>query len=86
MILTELAFYQLCLEKVNRKKHEFLYWEFPAYGGQQAVRLGKWKGIRKSIFKDSMHIQLYNLENDIQELNDVSGKYPGIVTKNAIDF
>ena len=60
-------------------KHEFLYWEFPSYGGQQAVRMGKWKGIRKNIFKDSMQIQLYNLENDIQELNDVSQNFPEIV-------
>ena len=41
--------------------------------------MGKWKGIRKNIFKDSMQIQLYNLENDIQELNDVSQNFPEIV-------
>ena len=25
----------------------YLYWEFPAYGGQQAIRQGKWKAIRQ---------------------------------------
>jgi len=38
-----------------------------------------WKGICKNIRKDSLHIQLYNLENDIQELNDVSTQYPDVV-------
>ncbi len=56
--------------------HDFLYWEFPSYGGQQAVRMGKWKGIRKDIFKGNMHIELYDLENDILESNDLSSKYP----------
>ena len=32
-------------------KHEFLYWEFPAYQGQQAVRMGDWKALRRDIFK-----------------------------------
>jgi len=43
--------------------------------------MGKWKGIRKNIFKDSLGVQLYNLEEDIQELNDVSARHPEIVRK-----
>jgi len=74
-----ISFLPTLLGKENQKKHEFLYWEFPAYGGQQAVRMGKWKGIRKNIFKDSLRVQLYNLEEDIQELNDVSSQHPEIV-------
>ena len=27
--------------------HEFLYWEFPSYGGQMAVRMGNLKALRK---------------------------------------
>jgi arylsulfatase len=38
--------------------------------------MGKWKGIRKDIFKGNMHIELYDLENDILESNDLSSKYP----------
>ncbi|HZH71831.1 MAG TPA: hypothetical protein VFD91_05030, partial [Mariniphaga sp.] len=45
------------------------------------VRMGKWKGLRRNIFKNDMDIQLYNLEEDIQELNDVSQKHPEIVKK-----
>ena len=30
-----------------QKEHEYLYWEFSPHGGQQAIRFGKWKAIRK---------------------------------------
>lgn len=63
----------------NQKQHDYLYWEFPAYKGQQAVRIGKWKGIRKDIFEDNMEIELYNLEEDIQEQNNIADQNPEIV-------
>jgi len=75
------SFLPTLLGNKNQDEHEFLYWEFPASGGQQAVRMGKWKGIRKNIFKDSLRVQLYNLEEDIQELNDVSLENPEVVQK-----
>ena len=65
----------------KQKKHDFLYWEFPSYNGQQAVRIGKWKGIRKDIFDGNMEIELYNLETDLKEQVDVSRQYPKIVEK-----
>lgn len=76
-----ISFLPTLLGEGNQKEHEFLYWEFPASGGQQAVRMGKWKGLRKNIFKDDLHIQLFNLEEDIQEQNDVSAQHPEIVQK-----
>ncbi len=63
----------------KQKKHEYLYWEYPEYGGQQAVRSGAWKGIRKDISKNNLKIELYNLEQDIRELNDISDQHPDIV-------
>ncbi len=60
-------------------KHTSLYWEFPQNGGQQAVRIGKWKGVRMNILKGNMKIQLFDLENDIQEQHDVAAKYPEVV-------
>jgi arylsulfatase A-like enzyme len=65
----------------NQISHDHLYWEFPSYGGQQAVRMGKWKGIRKNIFKGNMELELYNLEEDIQELNNVAAEHPDVVEK-----
>src|SRR5699024_7839497 len=65
----------------KQKKHPYLYWEFPDYGGQQAVRMGKWKGLRMDIKKGDMGIQLFNLDNDHQEQHDVSAGHPDIVKK-----
>lgn len=65
----------------QKVKHDYLYWEFPAYKGQQAVRMGKWKGIRKNIFEGNMSIELYNLDLDHQEQNNVALSYPEIVEK-----
>uniref|UniRef100_UPI00356B3D4F sulfatase/phosphatase domain-containing protein n=1 Tax=Fodinibius sp. TaxID=1872440 RepID=UPI00356B3D4F len=63
-----------------QQRREYLYWEFPAYGGQQAVRMGRWKGIRKDIMSDNnLEIELYNLEEDIREQRDVAGRHPGVV-------
>lgn len=65
----------------KQTKHEFLYWEFPSYKGQQAVRMGKWKGVRKNIFDGNLDIELYDLENDLAENNDLATQYPEIVKK-----
>ncbi len=67
--------------KEDQKKHEYLYMEFPSYGGQQMVRIGEWKGVRQNIFRDSLHTELYNLADDIGETNDLSGAYPDIVKR-----
>ncbi|QQE10566.1 arylsulfatase [Planctomycetota bacterium] len=58
-----------------------LYWEFYyTHGGQQAVRIGHWKGYRKNISKDpNSPWQLFDLNNDPQEQNDLSKQYPDIV-------
>ncbi|MFY0651387.1 MAG: arylsulfatase [Cyclobacteriaceae bacterium] len=76
-----ISFFPELMGKAKQKEHEFLYWEFPSYQGQQAVRLGKWKGIRKNIFKGNMDIELYNLEEDISEQTNVAEGNPDIVRK-----
>jgi len=76
-----ISFLPTLLNDRNQKEHEFLYWEFPSYQGQQAVRMGEWKGIRKDIFKGNMKIELYNLKNDLTESKDVADQNPEIVSK-----
>ena len=76
-----ISFLPTLLNGKNQKEHEFLYWEFPSYQGQQAVRMGEWKGIRKNIFKGNMKIELYNLKNDLTESIDVSDQHPEIVSQ-----
>jgi arylsulfatase A len=65
----------------------FLYREFPAYGGQQCVRMGDWKGIRQKLIargkkaQPNMHIELYDLAGDPHETTDVSAQHPEIVAQ-----
>ncbi len=67
----------------SQQAHELLYWEFPGYGGQQAIRMGDWKAVRQQVLKkdnpDPLKIELYNLANDIGETTDVADQHPEVV-------
>ena len=69
----------------KQRQHEFLYWEFPGYGGQQAVRCGPWKAVRQKMLRrnnpDPLKIELYNLKEDIGEEHDVAGEHPDEVAR-----
>ena len=63
---------------------KFLYREFSGYGGQQAVWMGKWKGVRQDINrkkKASLELALYDLSTDESESIDLASKHPDIVSK-----
>jgi arylsulfatase A len=65
----------------NRRQPDrpFLYREFSGYGGQIAVRMGKWKGIKRNLRKaPDAPLELYNLEDDIGETNNVASAHPDI--------
>ncbi|HRK75133.1 MAG TPA: sulfatase-like hydrolase/transferase, partial [Rhodothermales bacterium] len=64
-----------------QQTHEWLYWEFPEVkNGIQAVRWGKWKGIRTGWMKNpDAPIALYNLDTDLAELHDVAAQHPDVV-------
>ena len=72
------------LTQKKQTSHDYLYWEFPAYKGQQAVRMGKWKAIRRNIFEGNMEIELYDLEEDIREEKNIADQHPEIVEKIGI--
>jgi uncharacterized sulfatase len=61
----------------NQRPHNYLYWEFYEQGSRQAVRMGNWKGIREPMFTGDL--QLYNLESDIGEQNNVADQHPDVV-------
>lgn len=63
----------------QQKEHEFLYWEFYERGSRQAVRMGKWKAIREPMFTGA--VELYDLQDDIGEQQDVAEKHPQIVER-----
>jgi arylsulfatase A len=72
----------LCGEKLPERP--FLYREFAGYGGQQAIRVGNWKAVRQHLkpkgnAKPKLHIELYDLQNDIAETHDVSAEHPDLV-------
>lgn len=76
-----ISFLPEILGNKDQTDHKFLYWEFPAYGGQQAIRYGDWKGVRKGLFKDpAAPLELYDLSTDISESTDLSEQYPEIVS------
>ena len=67
-----------------QKKHECLYWEFHEQGKKQAVRIGRWKGIRLNVAKDpNGPIELYDLKSDIGEKDNIAKQHPEILVKIA---
>ena len=69
------------LGKGEQKKHEFLYFEFSGYGGQQSLRMGGWKAVRQNLNKGFVATELYNLKDDIGEKTNLAGKHPDVVAK-----
>lgn len=57
--------------------HDYLYWEFYERGSAQAVRMGKWKGVRVPMFEGEL--ELYDLETDIGEEDNVAADHPDVV-------
>jgi arylsulfatase A len=69
------------LGKGKQRKHEFLFWDFNGYGGQQAVRIGDWKGVRRNIHRGNTKIELYNLTGDVGETKDLAAQHPDLVKR-----
>ena len=68
----------------KQKKHEYLYWEFHEQGKKQAVRMGRWKGVRQNVARNpDGYIELYDLENDIGEKNDIAEQHGEVVARIA---
>jgi arylsulfatase A len=67
--------------KGKQRPHDFLFWDFGGYGGQQAVRLGDWKGLRRNLHQRLSAIELYNLKDDVGETKNVAAEHPDIVQR-----
>ena len=63
--------------EAQQQAHEALYWEYYSGATRQAVRMGKWKAVRSPMQHGTM--ELYNLERDLSERQDVSDAHPEIV-------
>ncbi len=65
----------------EQHNHDYLYWEFHEKGGRQAVRMGRWKGIKYNVFQGDAEIELYDLSKDIGETNNLANQHPDRVEK-----
>ena len=61
----------------GQKKRDYLYWEFYS-PSQQAVRMNGWKALR---IGKSGAIQLYEINKDPEEKNNLAAEYPQVVER-----
>ncbi len=66
----------------KQTSHEYLYWEYAEKGGQVAIRLGKWKGVKVNLIKNPKNKwELYDLVADESEKKDVAAQHPDILSQ-----
>lgn len=58
----------------GQKEHEYLYFEF-AERSRQALRQGPWKLVHMDIGRESDHYELYNIDEDPGETNDLAADH-----------
>jgi arylsulfatase A len=82
------ASFAAVLRGESEKAREFLYREFLGYGGQMCVRMGKWKYLRTGLSAGpkakraaKASEELYDLESDPAETQNVLDQHPDIVAK-----
>jgi len=62
------------------RQHPYLYWEFHESGGRQAVRMGRWKGVRLEVSTNPHpSTELYDLDKDPYEQHNVAALHVEIV-------
>jgi arylsulfatase A len=70
------------LGKKRQRKHDYMFWDFAGYGGQLAVRQGPWKAVKKDLKKKpNAPLELYNLDSDLAESNDLAAEKPEIAKR-----
>lgn len=77
--LDSISFLPTLLGIGKQKQHDYLYWEFYEQGSKQALRVNQWKAVRIPMFTGD--IELYDLEHDLGESNDVAKSNPEVVKK-----
>jgi arylsulfatase len=82
--LDGISFTPTLLNSGVQPQHDFLYWEFPAYGVQQAIRAGNWKALRRGTDLAAQEFELYDLANDIGEEHNIAARHPDVVRRLGI--
>jgi arylsulfatase A len=76
-----ISFWPILSGRGTQRMHEFLYWEFPGYGGQQALMVGEWKAVRQQLIKGNVSTELYQISTDSSESMNVAKKHQEIILK-----
>ena len=63
-----------------------MIWEFHGYGGQAAIRDGKWKAVRRGLLKKPSAWELYDLDNDKAETKNLATIHPEIVERLEAEY
>ena len=79
--LDGLSFAPTLLGRAGQDEHDHLYWELSTYSGQQALRLGKWKAVRRNLNRGADTIELFDLEQDRSETRDLAAQEPALVAR-----
>ncbi len=74
------------LQGRRQRPRPFLYRESPGYGGQQCVRVGDWKLLRRNLNPPPKQsapptLELYNLADDPTESTNVAAQHPRVVAR-----
>ena len=63
-------------------QHPYLYFEFPENGGQLAIRMGNWKGVKTDMRQHPENKwMLFNLDDDRNETTDLADQHPELIKK-----
>jgi arylsulfatase len=76
-----ISFLPVLLGDENQETHNYLYWEYPEYKGQIAIREGDYKFIWKNLQEDDPMIEIYNLKDDPTEEISIAAENPDLVEK-----
>ncbi|MBG6235266.1 arylsulfatase A-like enzyme [Pedobacter sp. CAN_A7] len=66
----------------EQQQREYIYWEYPEKGGQLAIRMGDWKGVKLNLRKNLKNPwMIFNLKTDRNETEDLSSQHPELVRR-----
>lgn len=63
-------------------QRDYIYWEYPENGGQLAIRMGDWKGVKLNLRKNLKNPwMIFNLKQDKNETTNLVAQHPELVRR-----
>ncbi len=73
------SFLPTLLDKGEQESHNALVWDFAGYGGQIALRRGRYKIVQRNLRKSrTAHVELFDLDEDPGETRDLASEQPDL--------